>query len=204
MTTPIIPGLIGDLFKKEIYKIQEDVAKRICEVYALDLNEVTQKIKLENININHPRLRVYIKHETMYGSNTNTSKCIAISSRKKKDGPMTRCPKSKVIGCHFCKAHMQCFLESTLLYGTIYDHPEFDEVVYKIHNPDSEDEEILEQCIARIYDKNERTLEQCTRCQETASNPLCKIHAKQQKLQYGTIHDDIPECILKKKANKIY
>lgn len=213
MTTPIIPGFIGDLFKREIYKIQLDTVERICQVYNLDKNEVLKKTKISDVLVEHPKLRIYWKHDRpFYGARTHTPKCIAlkldsdrvkheqsvevlIDGKKKK---LARCPKSQSANCEFCKTHLKCFQNDTLQYGTIYDH---DECEFMRHE---KKEEILHPCIARVYDKNERTLEQCTRCQKDASTPFCTIHSKQEVLTYGTIHDEIPKSLMKKMATKIY
>lgn len=200
MTTPTIPGFIGDLFKKEIYKIQLDTVDRICQVYNLDKQEVLKRIQITDIKVDHPRLRIYWKHETEYGKKTSKPKCIAVLFKNKQ---LIRCPRSQVDdrdGCDFCKVHMKCFKEDRLPHGTIYDHDD----IFNKDDLEDDEVEILEQCIARVYDKNERTLEQCSRCQKDASTPLCNIHNKMISLKYGTINDEIPKSVLRKTATKIY
>lgn len=226
MTTPIIPGFIGDLFQREIFNIQKDTAMRICQIYNLNIDEVMTKInikdvkvehprlklktveqnpslKLSNINIGESRLRIYWRYNTKYGDNKCSPKCIAVSAYKTKEKIYIQCCRSKQFGFDFCESHIKTFLNNKLQYGTIYDHEQFEDVINDLHEEDN-DEIILEQCIARIYEKNERTLEQCTRIQKDETTPLCTIHAKQKQLQYGTINDPEPECVFKKKAHKIY
>lgn len=62
-------------------------------------------------------------------------------------------------------------------------------------------------CIARVYDKNERTLCQCKRSQKENCEKYCKTHydiRNLNKLHLGTIHDPVPDYIKNKLTLKIY
>lgn len=63
-------------------------------------------------------------------------------------------------------------------------------------------------CIARVYDKNERTLSQCTRSQKSGCGEYCKSHfeviRKNGKLCHGTVNDKEPKAIVAKDTVKIY
>lgn len=62
-------------------------------------------------------------------------------------------------------------------------------------------------CIARVYDKNERTLSQCTRSQRKECGCYCKSHyemVRKNNLIFGTINDEIPQDIKGKMTRKLY
>lgn len=64
-----------------------------------------------------------------------------------------------------------------------------------------------DKCIARVYDKNERTLCQCKRSQKKNCDKYCKSHfdlVKGNKLTLGTINDPVPKHIENKIVTKIY
>ena len=62
-------------------------------------------------------------------------------------------------------------------------------------------------CIARVYDKNERTLCQCKRSQKKECGKYCKSHydlVQKNNLTLGTINDPVPSHIQSKLTTKIY
>jgi hypothetical protein len=62
-------------------------------------------------------------------------------------------------------------------------------------------------CVARVYDKNERTLLQCKRSQKKGCGEYCKSHhdlVKQNKLTLGKVSDPVPAFIKNKMTSKIY
>lgn len=136
MTTPLVPWFISDLFKAELYKVQECVVRSICDAYDMNITEVMARIKLDDFKFEDNDIRIIQRKHKKYGSKNKNAKCIA-----------------------------------------------------------------------RVYDKNERTLSQCTRSQRADCDCYCKSHfdlMKRNALVLGTINDDIPKHIIGKVTKKLY
>lgn len=62
-----------------------------------------------------------------------------------------------------------------------------------------------DKCIARIHNASENTLHQCKRSQSCGE--FCKTHFDKKNktgLNWGTIHDPIPDIVAKSESTKIY
>lgn len=131
MTTPIVPGFIADLFKKEIYNIQMNLIDKICEVYGLSRIDVVKKLDLVEVEFGNCNLRIIHKIEGKYGSKTNKPKCIA-RVYDKNERTLCQCIRSQKEGCgSYCKSHFNLVAKKPLTFGTIND-PVPDDVKQKL------------------------------------------------------------------------
>lgn len=123
MTTPLVPDFIAELFAKEVARIQEDVLRRVCDIYGLDLEEVKEDIGMQPACFGPSRLKVVEKKKAEYGEGLGDKhRCVArVFDAQSKT--VHRCKRGKQQGCKFCKVHRDMFNKGggALPMGTIKD-----------------------------------------------------------------------------------
>lgn len=129
MTTPLVPSFIANLIEGEIQKIQIDTVKRVCELVGLDVEEILQSLGIRGVAFENTHIKIVKKRDTVYGSKTDTDKCIARVFDVYQH-EFHQCKKSRLAGCKFCKLHRGMSKKNVLKWGTIDDAPP-DSIVHK-------------------------------------------------------------------------
>jgi hypothetical protein len=218
MTTPILPDFILKLFQNEINTVVHSEIAKICKLYDLDLDEVTEKL-------GHVKLDVTATPGFRIRKNNNQNippKELRCCARMVHDLEVKQCSRNKYGKLTMCRGHDKMKRENKLKYGSIHDplpdelndldiittntKKEFSIIKKKerINLPPKE----LRCCARMLHDLE---VKQCTKNKFEDLN-MCQKHEKMKmknKLKYGSIHDPLPDefrpgVLAEMKKNKIY
>ena len=116
MTTPVVPDFILGLFQNEIYKINLVLLEKICQIYKINFNEATKRLKDElkvNLTLNQDERIKIVKTRPKLDS---CERCKALLL-KRSDLELEQCSRRHHPEKEFCKIHQNMHDNGTLKYG---------------------------------------------------------------------------------------
>lgn len=116
MTSHILPEFILKLFQNEINNIVNGEIKKVCDLYDLDIDEVTQKLGHVKLDMTKtPGFRLIKKNEKF--AETEFRCC----ARMLHDLEVKQCSRPILGGQNLCTIHHNIKLKGKLKYGLITD-----------------------------------------------------------------------------------
>jgi hypothetical protein len=116
MTSPILPEFILKLFQNEINNIVQGEIKKVCDLYDLDIDEVTKKLGHVKLDMTKtPGFRLIKKQEKF--AETEIRCC----ARMLHDLEVKQCSRPNLGGQNLCKIHYKMKLKGNLKYGLFTD-----------------------------------------------------------------------------------
>jgi hypothetical protein len=116
MTAPILPEFILKLFQNEINTVVQTEIAKVCKLYDLDLDEVTEKLGNVKLDMTKtPGFRLLHKHETF------APKELRCCARMLHDLEVKQCSRHKFENLTMCRTHYEMKMKNKLKYGSIHD-----------------------------------------------------------------------------------